>query len=133
MYLLQVQALPIARRCTAEAAEEAGLDKRVTVSDMPGVASGCLKHGPAGLLLGEPFYCACEQQPPWAHLMCGARFHSVISCPATVDVRCCRVSSNFSKVRTLTTGSILLDSRQFAGQYSILLYNFGLLPYKGTN
>lgn len=86
--LLRSQALPIARRCTAEGAEEAGLSERVTVSDLPGVAGGCREHGPAGLLLGEPFYRACEQQPPWAHLLCGARSPSSTSCPATAGVRC---------------------------------------------
>ena len=69
---MAMQALPLSRRCTAEAAEAAGLERKVSVADTPGAAgrrAGCTA---ATLLLAEPYYRACEQQLPWAHLLCVA-------------------------------------------------------------
>ena len=72
---MPMQALPLSRRSTAEAAEAAGLGRKVFVADMRDAidrSAGCV---PATLLLAEPYYRACEQQLPWAHLVCAARVH----------------------------------------------------------
>ena len=67
-----MQALQLSRRCTAEAAEAAGLERKVSVADMPGAVARSAGCAPATLLLAEPYFRACEQQLPWAHLLCVA-------------------------------------------------------------
>ncbi len=66
------QALLLSRRCTAEAAKAAGLEHKVRVADALGAAGRGAGCAPAALLLAEPYYRACEQQLPWAHLLCAA-------------------------------------------------------------
>ena len=69
---MAMQALQLSRRCTAEAAEAADLERKVSVADMPGAVGGSAGCAPATLLVAEPYFRACEQQLPWAHLLCVA-------------------------------------------------------------